>query len=324
MVALGAALTVAGCASAPAQVDPPLDSDPPLDATPQATKANPDLDRGESFVKQGKFEEALPHLKAALEADPKSAPAAFYLGLATEQTKGDRAEVERLYKQALALDPKLSEASQNLAAMYLDAPARPDEAIAVLEKALSSAPDDAPLLANLGFAYGLKGDPDKAASAYERSLKKEDAVQTRLAYGMMLFEAKRAEAAVPQLLKAAAGLNDDAASLATIARMLGPGKAFDDCVRLLDRAITLKPGVAELLVRRGICKHELAKEKDATTDYEAALKADPKFQAAHYYLGMSLIAQGNKQKGRAELKKAVELGKDTPIGKQAQEKLSGK
>ncbi len=327
---VAAAWLLAACASTPPQVDPPLDADPPVDTTPAAAKSNPELDRGEAFVKSGKFAEAMPHLEAALAADPKSAPAAFYLAMSKEQIKAgkmtpeDRTEVEGLYKQSLALDPKLSEAAQNLAALYLDAPPRPDEAIAVLEKALTNEPDNAQLLANLGFAYGLKGDVDRASAAYERALKKDDVVQTRLAYGMMLSDNKRHDAAVPQLLKAAAGLNDDAASLATIARMLGPGKAFDDCVRLLDRAITLKPGVAELLVRRGICKHELKKEKEATADYEAAIKADPKFQAAHYYLGMSLLAQSQRPKGRAELKKAVDLGKDTPIGKQAQEKLSGK
>jgi len=317
-------LALAACGATPTAVDRPLDADPPLTDTPPAAKKNPELDQGAELVKGGKFAEAIPHLKAALDVDPKSANAAFYLALSTEQTGGDKAEAEHLYRQALTFDPGLSEAAQNLAAMYLTDPARPDDAISVLEPALKSAPDDAALNANLGFAYGLKGDVDRASAAYERSLKKDPTVQTEFAYGTMLSENKRADAAVPHLLKAAAGLNDDPASLATIARMLGPGKAFDDCVRLLDRAITLKPGIAELLVRRGVCKHELKKEKEAAEDFAAALKADPKFQAAHYYLGMSLLAQSKKTEGRKELKKAVDLGKETPIGKQAQQKLDGK
>ncbi|HTJ83087.1 MAG TPA: tetratricopeptide repeat protein, partial [Polyangiaceae bacterium] len=156
LIAVLAPIALAACSSTPPPPERPLDADPALsDAGPDAKKGNPELDRGEAFVKSGKFAEALPHLKAAFEADPKNANAAFYLGLATEQTGGDKAEAERLYKQAIALDPKLSEAAQNLAAMYLGDPPRADDAIAVLEPALKNAPDDAALNANLGFAYGL-------------------------------------------------------------------------------------------------------------------------------------------------------------------------
>jgi tetratricopeptide (TPR) repeat protein len=125
------------------------------------------------------------------------------------------------------------------------------------------------------------------------------------------------------LVKAAEGI-DDAPTLATIGRMLGPGKAFAECVKVLDKAIGLKKDAAEFYVRRGVCKHELDQEKDAGADFEAAIKIDPNFQAAHYYLAQSLFAQGNGIRAKQELKKAYDLGKDTPIGKQAKEMLDGK
>lgn len=320
-----------GCAgSAAPPADPPLLADPPAPLEGSQAKGNPELDRGVAFVKNGKLAEAIPHLEAAYQAQPDSSEAAFYLATALDQggSGGDRGKdkqrAEELYKKALELDAKLVEAAQNLAALYLEEPPRPDEAIAVLQKGLATSPGDPRLLTNLGYAHALKGDVDKASKAYDEALAKEDTAATRFAYGTMLFENKRAEAAVPHLLKAAAGLQDDAASLATIARMLGPGKAFGDCVRLLDRAITLKPDVAELLVRRGVCKHELKKERDASKDYEAAIKVDPKYQPAYYYHGLSLLEQSQRDAGRAQLKKAWEMGKETPIGKLAREKLDGK
>lgn len=312
---------VAACSATPAPVDE-LPADPPLATSePTAAHGSPDLDRGVAFIKNSKFADAVPFLKKALAAEPKNPEAAFYLGVATEQTGGDKAEAEKLYKQALAFNPKLVDAAQNLAALYLDQPARPDDAIPVLEKALSHAPGDPRLLTNLGYAYSLKQDITKAQRAYEQAIAREDTPQLRFALGTALFENKQAEAAVPHLLKAALAMNDDAASLATIAAMLGHGKAYGDCVRLLDRALTLKPAVPELLVRRGGCKHELKKEEEATKDYEAAIKIDPKYQPGHYYLGVSLFAQKKKNAGRTALKKAVLLGKDTPIGKKAQEWL---
>jgi tetratricopeptide (TPR) repeat protein len=321
-------VVMVACSSTPEHVDDPLRADPPITtADPAAAKGNPALDRGVAFMQNEKFADAIPHLKEALEKDPKSAEAAFYLGVATEQTGGDKAKVEELYKQALAFNPKLVDAAGNLAAIYLADPPRPDEAINALQKALSHAPGDPNLLSNLGYAYSLKKEGEKARNAYEQALANEKAMkpaevaQLRFALGTVLYENKQAEAAVPHLLKAAAAMNDDAASLATIANMLGAGKAFDDCVRLLDRALTLKPNVPELLVRRGVCQHGLKKEKEATKDYEAAIKADPKYQQAHYYLGVSLLEQKNKPGGRNALKKAVALGKDTPVGKAAQDKL---
>ncbi|NUP12203.1 MAG: tetratricopeptide repeat protein [Polyangiaceae bacterium] len=319
------ALALGACSSTPEPKEEPLDADPPVStATAAATeKKNPELEQGEALVKSGKFADAKPHLEAALKEDPKSAPAAFYLALATEQTKGDLKEAERLYKQALTFDPKLADAALNLAAIYLADPPRPDEAIAIVDKALAHSPGDPKLLTNLGYAYSLKKDHEKAQKALSRALAAEDTPELRLMLGTALFEGKKPTEAVPHLLKAAEAMKDDAAVLATIARMMGPAKAFDDCVRLLDRALELKANEPELLVRRGVCKHELKKEKEAGEDFKAAIKADPKFQPAHYYLGLSFLAQGKKNEARTWLRKAWELGKDTGVGKASKEKLDG-
>lgn len=318
---LAVALALAACSSTPPPKDEPLLADPPLATDPASAKSNPELDRGVAFVKNGKFAEAKPHLEAALKSDAKSAEANFYMAMVTEQTGGDKAEAERLYKKSLTLDPKLVEAAQNLAAMYLDEPARPDEAIPLLEDALKQIPGEPKILQNLGYAYSLKKDNERAAKAYKEALAKDDNPQLRFALGTLLFEAKKPEEAAPHLIKAAEAMMKDAAALATIARMLGPAKAFDDCVRLLDAAIALKADQPEFFVRRGVCKHELKKEVEAGKDYEAAIKLDGKYQPAHYYRALSLLAQKNTPGAKAELRKTVELGKDTPVGKQAKEKL---
>ena len=70
-----------------------------------------------------------------------------------------------------------------------------------------------------------------------------------------------------------------------------------DGLSLLDQAIAKKGDVAEMWVRRGVCKHELGDEPGATKDYEGAIAVDPKFAAAHYYLGVSLAAQKKKARG---------------------------
>ncbi len=324
-VALAALLALdAACASTPPPVvDDEPRADPPS-STAAAAEAPPkskQLQEGEALVKDGKYQEAMAPLKKALAAEPRSAPAAFYLALCIEQTNGDKKEAERLYKQSLSQDPKLLEAAMNLAAFYLGEPPRVDEAIAVLDKSLSYNPGDPGLLTNLGLAFAKKKDFDRAFKAYSKALEKSDTTDLRLAIGTLLFENKRAEEAVPHLLKVAAAKNDDAATLATVGRMLGPGKAFNDCVRVFDRAIALKSDEAELYVRRGVCKHELKNEGEAAKDFEAAMKVDAKYQPAHYYAGLSYLAQGKKGLAKDALKRAYNLGKDSPIGKLAKQKV---
>ncbi len=320
------ALGLAACSATPPAEDP-LMADPPVTSAstaPATSSKNPDLVKGELLLQAGKPGEALPLFKAVLTADPKSAEAAFYMAVATEQTQGDPKEVERLYKQAITFDPKLVDAALNLGAIYLAEPARPDEAIATLDKALAHSPGDPKLLINLGYAYSLKKEHAKAVKALQGALPNEDTSEVRLMLGMALFDGGKQKEAVPHLLKAASTMKDDAPTLATVARMVAFGEAFEDCVKLLDRAIKLKGDDPEWYVRRGTCKHELGKEKEAGEDFQAAIKLEPKFQAAHYYLAMSLLAQGRGTDGRLELKKTWELGKDTKLGKLAKDKLEGK
>jgi Flp pilus assembly protein TadD len=322
-VAFGLAFVALACAPAPPPPETPdLTADPPQGSVEGAAKggASTEVARGVAYVKNEKYAEAKPHFEEALKADPKHAEASYYLGLCKEKL-GDRPGAEELYKKAIEIDPKFVEASENLAAMFLDDPPRPDEAIKLLKEALAKAPGNARLMQNLAYAHGLKGDIDAASKQYEAAIAKGDSVQLRFAYGALLFEAKQHDKAAEQLRKALDAAGDDPPMLATLGRMLAHSKAFGDCVKAFDRAIKLKPTDPEFFVRRGTCKHELKDEDGAKADYDAAVKVDPQFAAAHYYQGLSFLAAKQRAAAQSALEKAAKLGGDTAIGKQAKEKL---
>jgi tetratricopeptide (TPR) repeat protein len=319
LVFAGFGLLVAGCPNEPPR-EPPLVADPPLDGPgPGAGDAQTALSRGVAFIKAEKYDEAKGLLEKSMASKP-SAEAAFYLALVKEKTN-DRAGAEAGYKEALRLDPKASEAAENLAALYLDEPPRPDLAIPILNNALAASPGNARLHQNLGFAYGLKRDVANAAKHYEAAIAKQDDFQIRFAYGTVLFENKEPARAAEQLKKALAAAKDDPPVLVTLGRMLGATKSYTECVQAFDRAIKLKATEAEWFVRRGTCRHELKNEAGAEADFEAALKVDPNFAPAHYYLGLSLITQKKNVAGARALEKAVKTGAGTPIGKLAKDRL---
>jgi Flp pilus assembly protein TadD len=318
---LGPALLVAwvwGCSPA-APADDPLVADPPPDEG--AEGSNESLSRGVDYIKTESFAEAIPHLEKARQEDPRSAEAAFYLAIAHERT-GNKKAAEEGYKTALALDAKLIEAVQNLSALYLDEPPRPDLAIGVLNQGLRTAPDNPQLLQNLAYAYGLKGRVDAASEQYEKLLGLADTPELRFAYGAMLFDHDKHKAAVPHLKNAAQAESTEPATLATIASMMGHAKEFGECVKVFDRALSKKKDEAEWMVRRGTCKHELGDEAAASADYQAAAAAQPDYAPAHYYLGLSLLKQKKTKTALASLEKAATLGKGTKIGELASQKVA--
>lgn len=321
-IALGIlSIVVVGCSPPPPPEEPVLTADPPVggaEGLAQGT-ANTELQRAIAYIKNSKFEDAKKHLEVALTEKPDHAEANFYMGVATEML-GDKKAAEGFYKKAIDKDPALLDAATNLAALYLEDPARPDEAIPVLSKALEKAPDDPSLNQNLAIAYGLKKDYANAAKAYDKALSKGENAQMRFEYGALMFEANEMPKAAEQLGKAIPGIKD-AQTLVLMARMLGRAEAYADCVRAFDAAIATK-NEPEWLVRRGACKHELKDEAGARADYEAATKADPKFVAGYYYLGMS-YAMDKKSRASAiqALQTAAKLGEGTELGKKAKEKL---
>ena len=299
--------------------DPPLTADPPAGSTSaDQGAAEGDVTRGEELINHGKFEEAKAELEKALQRHP-SARAHFGMGVVREKMK-DTKGAEESYKEALKLDPGHAEASGNLAALYMD-DKRPAEAIAVLKAATAKAPKEVQLMRNLAYAYALSGDVANASAQYEAALKLGEDAQIRFEYGNMLFEAKQPEKAAEQLKKALPGTKDDAPTLGTLGLLLSQTKAYGECVKAYDRAIKLKPH-PEWLVRRGTCRHELKDDTGAQADYQEAIKLDPKFATAHYYLAMAYIVDKQRAKALASLEQAAKLGAGTPVGKRAKDKLN--
>jgi len=323
---LALALLVAACGgSSPPPKDPAdeLEANPPDGSSEGIAKgaSQTDYQRALAYIDKEKYAEAKEHLERALKTSPDNAEAHAYMGLVLEK-EGNLAGAEKSYVAALERNPGLAAAATNLAAIYLSSsPPRTDDAIKYLKKALEKTPNDTNMHQNLAYALSMKGDIEGASKAYEAAMREGDSVALRFAYASMLSEAKQHEKAVPHLKMVLQGTKDDAAMLATVGRMLGFGKAYSECVAAFDRAIKLKSDDPEWFVRRGTCKHGLKDEAGALADYQASVKMKPDYAIGYYYMGVSQLEQQKPQSAEFSMQKAVEYGKDTPIGKLAKEKL---
>ena len=306
--------------AAAAAPPPPAAGDPALGenaGTPSADKGGPEVDRAIAAIKANDFRSAKAALEQALHKNPKNGTASYYMGVALENL-GDKAGAEQEYKNAMANAPDVAEAAVNLGALYLDGK-RWDDAIAVTQKGLAKRSDDPALHANMAFALRGKGDKTGAAAEYERAVKViGDNADLRFAYGTLLLEMGNKPKAVTELRAALASAGSNRALLASIGRSLGSAGAFAECVSALDKAIAGGDDV-ELRVRRGLCRHSLKDEPGAKADFEAALKLDPKFAPAHYYLGESLLATGNAAQAAKEFDAAASAAPQSELGKKAKE-----
>jgi Flp pilus assembly protein TadD len=289
-----------GSTPPPNEPDPSLEPAPSEGSDPNAVQpaSSSKVSEGMNAIQKQDFEAAKAVLSEARKEAPKDPQAAYYLGVALHSL-GDTEGAEKEYAAALELDPKLT------------------EALATVEAGLKHAPKQPDLLLNRALILEASGKQAEALSAYgEAAAARPDDAELNLAYADLLRQAGRNEEALKVLKRVQ---TDDPTLLAATARQFGLNKAFSECIASLDKAIKVK-STPDLLVRRGVCRHEMKDDPGAVADYEAALKADPNFAPAHYYLGMHLRGT-DKKKAIAELEKAAAIAKDEGVGPAAKREL---
>jgi tetratricopeptide (TPR) repeat protein len=324
---LSCALAISFVACGGATQKPPPDADlvadPPLGDEPgiEHGAAQTDFQRAVAYIDKEHWDEAKLLLTRVTTTSPENAEAHAYLGLVLEK-QNDLAGAEKSYLTALERKPSLAPAAVNLSGMYLTAkPPRVDDALKVLEKTAALVPDDVALWQNLGHARAAKGDVAGSAKAFQTAIARGDSVDIRLALANVYFDAKQYEQAVPHAKKVLAATKDNVNVLANVGFMFEYGKAFTECVSAFDRAIKLKADEPDWLLRRGRCKHELGNDDGALEDYSASIRVKPDFAAGYLYMGLIQRQQAKLQSAEFSLQKAVEYGKDTPVGKLAAKNL---
>ncbi len=313
-VRLGAAaLLLSACSSTPPAKEP----DPSLEEKPASNQPDPNavaeassakVQQGIDAIQKQDFAGAKAVLSEARKDNPNDAQAAYYLGVALQSLE-DAAGARKEYEAALKLDPKLTEAAVNLSQIQLEA-GDADHALATVEAALKNAPKQPDLLLNRAIALEAAGKKAEALRAYGDAVAvRPDDAELRIAYADLLRQNEKSEEAVAELRKVN---TDDPTLLAAAARQFGLNRAFSDCVAALDKAIKLKSS-PDLLVRRGVCRHEVKDDAGALADYNAALAVDANFAPAHYYIGMHL-SKKDKKKALEHLDKAATLAKGEGVG----------
>ncbi len=274
------------------------------------------VQQGIDALKAGDVEKAKQILGDAHKKDPQDPQAAFYYAVSLDES-GDKPGAIAGYKEALQLEPNLIEARQNLSAVLVET-GDAKGALEVVDAGLKQNPEDAGLLANRALALEAAGAPE-AVDAYAKAVAKSpDNNHLRFNYASALANAGKKDESLAELKKIPTDDPEFAGGVANAYKQLG---AFDDCIKVLDGALSKKPN-PELSVRRGTCKLGKNDDVGATADFESALKLDENFAPGHFYLGRQLASQCKLPEAKAELEKAEKLGAGTPVEGAAKKTLA--
>jgi Flp pilus assembly protein TadD len=214
--------------------------------------------------------------------EPKSAAIQYLLGRVYQAT-GDAKQAEKAYRKTIELNPQAAPAYVALGQIY-GASQNYDQAIAELDKALASRPDQPAALMLKSIAQQMKGDTQAAREGYEKIVK----INPRFAPAANNLAWMLAEDGPNQDLKRALllaqGARDAAPQDPQVADTLGwiqyKSGAFPAAEALLREASEKLPTNAEVLYHLGMAQAKIGRNDDAKATLAKSLELSATFQGA--------------------------------------------
>jgi Flp pilus assembly protein TadD len=128
-----------------------------------------------------------------LKLDPKNLKARLTQGVAYEQM-GDKKRAKEDYEAALAVNPRYSDAANNLAMLLVNEDSTSGRALELAEMAKASSPDDPRISDTLGWVLYKRGDYNRAVGLFmEAAAKMPD--EPTVAYHLGIARLKAGDAA---------------------------------------------------------------------------------------------------------------------------------
>ncbi len=188
--------------------------------------------------------------------------------------RGELADAERLYREALALDPAHVDGLNNLGALCART-GRRDEAKALLAQVLARDPDHLDALNNLGALHAEGGQLDDAVGLIRRALAvRPDFAVGHNTLGIALRRQGRLDDAIDAFERAVsldAAYADAHTNIGLAFRALG---RMDDAVAAARRVVALRPASAEAHMNLATTLLSLGRFAEGWREYEWRWKLD--------------------------------------------------
>lgn len=260
-----------------------------------------------ALIESGTPHEAQVVMTAAAAQSPKDPRVLYWQGRLALADKGDRDAALKLYKDAIAGDPRYIAAylAESNALAQLG---KNDEALAVLKVAEDKASDDPQLMLELGLAYLQINRAADAEARFRAALEKRpDFLPARVALGGSLESQNKLEEAAKEYAVVSAkqadypGLTERQASLA--ARQGRKEEAW----ALYAKALTQGVPTAFLKLQVASLALDLNKPEEARKLAEEVVKEDDRNAVGHLTLARAQLARKSPEEALAEARRAATI-----------------
>lgn len=218
---------------------------------------------------------------------------------------------ERLWKHALAIDPRSSFAYNNLAAA-MDKEGRRREAIEYYRKAVEFDPEFVHghfNLANTLARADNLDDLDEAIQHYRIALKIDPSAPAQVHHNLANVLARRGdlEGAIQDYRTALKMDPSYAAAHNNLGNVLAKRGELDEAIQEYRKAAELSPKESEPYFNLGNIMVRERRLEEAVEYFQQAIKANPDYAEAHHNLGRVLAAQGKLDEAIDHFKQAMRI-----------------
>ncbi len=265
------------------------------------------LETGIVYLQTRQPDLAIDEFRKALRLNPRLAVAKCQIGYA-QLAKGDWAEGEREFSQALELDPEYGNALYGMT-LVSSQKKDMDKAISYLEKSIKAGPALADRYLQLGVFRLAKRDAAGAMTAWSEGLKADPKnLQLMSNLGGLLAMQGKVDEGIAQLNNALAIAPNFAQAHNNLGIALMQGKKdFNAAEKEFSKALVIAPNYGDAKQNLGVSLFLQKKYADASSAFSDIVKAQPKAARPHYYLAAINSITNRSQDAVDQLGKAISL-----------------
>ncbi len=278
-----------------------------LSVTEENYLANNSL--GAALQKEGRINEAIPHLSEAIRIKPDGVQAHYNMGVALDR-QGDTEGAIRHFSEAVRLKPDFADAHYNLG-IALKRQGNLNEAVRCFSAAVRVNPDFAEAHNNLGSALKDQGNAGEAITHYRKALTiRPDYAEAHNNLGTALKIQGKQKAAIRHYYQALRMNPELAEAHFNVGVALGTQGKHEKAAGHFSEALRIRPQFAEAHYSMGVALRRLKQTEDAMRHYQAALEIRPDFAEVHFNMGVLLAGQGKFDDASDHFSHAVKIKPD--------------
>jgi tetratricopeptide (TPR) repeat protein len=262
----------------------------------EARKQN---DLGNTYARQGQYDQARLHYRQAIKLDPTCAEAHNNLGN-THREFGEVGEAAACFERAVTLKPDFTMAHNNLG-IALQELGRFADAEARHRLAIEQQPRYAEAHFNLGNVLSAQLKFGEAIECFKRAvLLNPGYAEAFMNMGNALKSLFRYDEAKVSYQRAYTIRPTYAGAYQNLGNVLYLQESLDDAARCFRRAVEIKPDYAEAYLNLGNIHARQGKPQEALTLFAQALNVQPDYAEAHTNQGLVSLRLGNFAEGWPE------------------------